>query len=360
MTMRFHFWLFALLLVGGSALAGDACRIAYDMGSSGIRAGASTSTDTAQIDIDFLGPLWAGHGLDEVVEPTIAALRDLPRQAGLDPACVAVGGGFSAWRLAAQQDAPRLATQLARISAASGVSVLVVPQVIEGRYGYLAARQVLGHHLTTSHILDIGGGSMQIAGEHTTFGDTLGQKAWHRELCLGLGFADPACVLQPLSKDQLAAGRALLARRLHDVPAALPVPLEMTAISRPVSRGVVVAVEKLLQESVGEAGLSLAQIIAATEWLAQLSPAESAARLGIPDKYRGYVLSDLLLVEGLLRSTGGTVLKVAEADLTNLPGLLRDERAYEWSQHYGCYLQRLGERGLAAYASDPQTCSQAK
>ena len=69
-----------------------------------------------------------------------------------------------------------------------------------------------------------------------------------------------------------------------------------------------------------------------------------------------YLLSDMLLVEGILRATGAEELRVAESDLTNLPGLLADERAYRWEARYACYLERLAKRGMAAYDSDPATC----
>lgn len=347
-------WL-ALALLAGAAPAGEACRIAYDMGSSGIRAGASNSAATAQADIDFLGPQWAGRGLDETLVPTIAALRQLPERAGLDAGCVRVGGGFSAWRLALEQDSERLAGQLATIAAASGVAVLVVPQAAEGRYGYLGARRALAGRLSTSHILDIGGGSLQVAGERSAFGAALGQKIWHRQLCQALR-GDGACTLAPLGDDELQRARALLAERLQALPAALPETVTLTAISRPVSRGVLPAVERLLALKVGDEGLSRAQLAAAIEQLAPLSLADSAAVLGAPPKYLGYLLSDLLLVEGLLRSTGAGTLKIAELDLTNLPGLLADDQAYAWAAHYGCYLQRLRTQGLAAYASDPASC----
>lgn len=356
LSRRLARWLLALLAgAAGGALAGETCRIAYDMGSSGIRAGASNSAATAQTDIDFLGPLWAGRGLDETVVPTIAALRQLPERAGLDADCVRVGGGFSAWRLALQQDGERLAGQLATLAAASGVAVLVVPQAAEGRYGYLGARMALGERLSTSHILDIGGGSLQVAGAAGGYGDVLGQKAWHRELCQALR-GSGACTLAPLNGDELAQARALLALRLQDLPAALPGPVTLTAISRPVSRGVLPAVERLLAVKVGDDGLTRAQLAAAIGRLAPLSLADSAAMLGAPPKYLGYLLSDLLLVEGLLRSTGAETLKIAELDLTNLPGLLADDQAYAWAAHYGCYLQRLRTQGLAAYASDPASC----
>ena len=64
----------------------------------------------------------------------------------------------------------------------------------------------------------------------------------------------------------------------------------------------------------------------------------------------------MLLVEGLLEATRGDSLMVAEIDLTNIPGLLADERAFAWQRHYGCYLDRLRGMGLDAYASDPDSC----
>ena len=87
------------LLAASTATGESSCRIAYDMGSSGIRAGASGSAVTTQVGIDYLDPLWAGRGLEETVAPTIAALNDLPREAGFPADCARVGGGFSAWRL---------------------------------------------------------------------------------------------------------------------------------------------------------------------------------------------------------------------------------------------------------------------
>lgn len=344
-------------LLAASTAADEACRIAYDMGSSGIRAGASTSRVTARADIDYLAPLWAGRGLEETLAPTIAALNDLPLQAGFAGDCRRVGGGFSAWRLALGQDPEALAAILARLRAASGVALLVVPQGQEGAYGYFGARQLLGDRLTTSHVLDIGGGSLQVAGERHSYGEALGQKIWHRHLCRELRHDESApCALQPMTGDELAAARRLTAEKLAGVGAALPPPVSMTAISRPVSRGVLPAVNRLLPQEATPGSLRLAALSTAIDQLAGLSRDETAARVGSPPSYVAYLLSDMLLVEGLLRATGGEVLPVAELDLTNLPGLLADDRAFAWAPHYACYLDRLREIGLAAYASDPATC----
>ena len=80
--------------------------------------------------------------------------------------------------MATQEDRRKLAGDLEAIRSASGVAVLVIPQRQEGAYGYLGARHLLGNRLTTSHILDIGGGSLQIAGESHSFGALFGQKLW--------------------------------------------------------------------------------------------------------------------------------------------------------------------------------------
>lgn len=344
-------------LLAASTAADEVCRIAYDMGSSGLRAGASNSTGTARADIDYLGPLWAGRGLEELVEPTIAALRDLPAQAGVVGECARVGGGFSAWRLALQQGPEKLAGLLARIQAGSGAAVLVIPQLQEGAYGFFGARQLLGEKLTTSHVLDIGGGSLQVAGAQTSYGEALGQKIWHRHLCQEIRNAESVpCHLQPMTGEELATARSLMAEKLSAVGFALGGPVTMTAISRPVSRGVLPAVTRLAPEAGAANSFRRSALTSAINRLAGLTREETATLIGSPSAYVAFLLSDMLLVEGLMQVTGGELLQVAELDLTNLPGLLADDRAYAWGERYACYLERLRTIGLDAYASDPATC----
>jgi len=347
--------LLALLL--GAAPAAESCRIAFDMGSSGIRAGASGSGATPRVDIDYLAPLWAGRGLEETLAPTIAALRELPVAGGFAASCPRVGGGFSAWRLALQQDRGQLATTLAQIRTASQVAVLVIPPRQEGAYGYLGARQLLGEKLTTSHVLDIGGGSLQIAGERTTFADALGQKVWQRSLCQEIRNSEVSpCMLQPMTGEELEIARSLLAEKLQGVAPALPEMVTLTAISRPVSRGVLPAISRVFPETAAAGGFSRSALSAAIERIARLTHAETVALLGSQTPYVTYLLSDMLLVEGLMTAAGSDDLQVAELDLTNLPGLLADDQAFAWERHYGCYLERLQRVGLDAYASDPATC----
>jgi hypothetical protein len=356
----------ALITLAAPALAQDtaprapACRVAFDLGSSGIRAGASTSEQTAKRELDALGPLWAGQGIAAIAPATAVALRDLPVQAGFAADCARVGGGFSAWRLALAQDPASLVDALRRIRAESGVAVLVVPPEQEGAYAYFAAKKVLGDRLTTSHVLDIGGGSLQVAGERQTLAAALGQKSWHRLLCTYLRDTSAVpCALQPLDTRDLTRARALIAVRLAGQLAAQPLPATttMTAVSRPVSRGVQPAVQKLAgQPADRRTPLLRSEVHSAIEQLAPLDLAATAERTQSAASHAAYLLSDLILVEGLMRLTADGRLPVAEADFTNIPGLLADERAYAWAERYGCYLDRLRESGIAAYASDPTTC----
>ena len=339
------------------ALAGEDCRIAFDMGSSGIRAGASNHPATARAEIDFLAPLWAGRGLDELLPATAAALTELPRQAGFDTRCQRMGGGFSAWRLAAARDPVRLAAQLGELHAATGVAILVIPQLREGAYGYRGARQLLGERLTTTHILDIGGGSLQVAGESSTFGEPLGQKVWHRRLCLALGRGEPpSCQLQPLQPLELVAARALARAALQGVRPALGGPATMTAISRPVSRGVLPAVNRLLPRERDRHRLLAGELAMAIEQLAVRTVGDTANSVNSMAAYVNYLLSDMLLVEGLLAATESSELAVAEIDLTNLPGELADDKAYQWAMRHACYREKLAREGVAAFDGSPAQC----
>ena len=100
-----------------AAQLAPACRIAFDIGSSGVRAGASNNPGVAHVDIDYLAPLWAGRGLEETFNPTAIALKNLPLGARFSSRCDRVAAGFSAWRLAWQQSASETAALMARMQA---------------------------------------------------------------------------------------------------------------------------------------------------------------------------------------------------------------------------------------------------
>ena len=235
--------------------------------------------------------------------------------------------------------------------------MLVIPQLQEGAYGHAGARQLLGDRLTTSHVLDIGGGSLQIAGERGAWGDVLGQKAWQRRLCQEIRNSESVpCDLQPMTGAELATARSLLAELLGGVAAVLPGPVTLTAISRPVSRGVAPAVARLAPAGAAADVLQRPALSAAIDRIAGLTGSETLVATGSPRGHVAYLLSTMLLVEGVLLATGGESLKVAEIDLTNLPGLLADDHAFAWERRHDCYLERLPALGLGAYASDPATC----
>lgn len=348
----------ALALAGLAAHAEASCRLAFDVGSSGVRVAASNSATEAQVDIDYLSPLWAGRGLEETWKPTVAALNNLPVEAGFSPACDRVAGAFSAWRLAWQQAAGDTTTLMARLQADTRVAVLVMPQAVEGAYAYASARQVLGPQLRTSHVLDIGGGSLQIAGAQTTYGQALGQKSWHQLLCATLRpSASATCALQPMSADDLRRSRSLLDDKFSGMAKTLGQRTTLTAISRPITRGVAPAVGLLVGGKTSAKDQLLAQdVSAAITRLAPLSTEKAGALLTASSAYAGYLLSDMLLLEGVLRATQGSKIQVIEGRLSILPALLADDTAFQWSARYGCYLDRFKVLGPDAYFSDPATC----
>jgi hypothetical protein len=154
-----------------TACAADDCRIAFDMGSSGVRAGADKAAAMPQVDIDVLADVVADGRIDSTLADTMVALRELPARGGFPTGCTSLAGGFSAWRLALQRGgSDAMAMLLADIRQRSGVALLVIPQEVEGRYGYLATQRALGPALRTTHILDIGGGSLQVASSASGWG----------------------------------------------------------------------------------------------------------------------------------------------------------------------------------------------
>jgi hypothetical protein len=349
----------ACLLAGfcaACASVDEPCRVAYDLGSSGIRAGTADRTGDYSVKLDSLAIL-DERGVPALGGPTIAALRDIEAQGRFAQECRRVGAGFSVWRLALERDRSALVGVLEAIEASTGVAVLVLPQRDEGHDAYLGARRLLGGALSTSHILDIGGGSLQIAGEHDSAGAALGQKIWYRELCRRLRNVDATtCPLQPMSAAELATARAHLADLLKPHLAGLARNISLTAISRPVTRGVKPAVDRLVPAVRDAAPLERTRLSVAIGKVATMSTAETAAGLDTAPSFAQYLLSDMLLVEGILQGIGLESLNIAEAPAANVQGLLQDDRAFAWQRHYQCYLAHLKQSGIAAYGLDPGQC----
>lgn len=350
----------ALLAALAGACWAQECRIAFDLGSSGIRAGTNLADGRSQSvrrELDVLTPLWAGQGLRSQEPAIAAALTELPRQAGWPDRCIRAGAGFSAWRLAWQQEGAHLIDVLAQLKSDTGVAVLVVPQAIEARLGYRSAQAALGPGLTTSHVLDLGGGSMQVAGESSSFGADLGQKTWLQKLCKQLGRdTRPTCTLAPLSAETLTQARSLAREELKDLPGQLGPGVSLTAITRPITRGVLPALKAMGHRPKDAIGLdALSSAILA---LAPLELSAAAQLTGTSPAFVGYLVSDMLLIEALLELTQTKELRVAEADIDYLPALLADERGFAWAQRHACYLGRLAQQGPSAYLSDPATCQE--
>ena len=308
-------------------------------------------------DMDLLTPLMQGQRLEPLLPAVESALRELPQQAKLPSTCRQLGGGFSAWRLAWRQDGVQLAMQLATLREQTGVAVLIIPASVEGRYGHDSAQQALGSRLQTSHILDVGGGSMQVAGHDRSFGIELGQKTWSYQLCQALSRgAGTACQLLPLQASELQQARDLVDQKLQALPAEVGRGT-LTAISRPVTRGIRSALRGMGMAQ-GDA-ISLPELSLAIDRLSTRSLDELVQLTQLPVNFASYLVSDMLLVEGVLRAMGLTSLALAETSINNLPALLRDERAFEWAQRHTCYVQRLRELGPSAYFSDPAGCPKA-
>ena len=356
-------WAACALLLAGTAAAWSAdtpkdCRIAFDLGSSGIRAGSTQSKAEPRMDLDVLAAVNSRPGIDAVVPHTAVALRVLRAQAQWPDDCRGqVGVGFSAWRLSLQREPGDLIQALRDIRRASGVSLLVASPAQEGHYGYVGAQRALGAQLGQRSVLDIGGGSLQVTSPRAVFGVPLGQKAWHRLLCQALGRDDVVpCALQPLSDTEVARARRLAAEQLQGLPRALSTPVDMVAITRPVSRGVAPAVQRLRQTPTASTVTRLDLGMAIEAWAAQSGQALSAAA-GLPPEHAAFLMSDMLLVEGLMTMARSDTLMVAEADASNnVHSILADDRAYRWAERYECYLERLRTLGEAAYASDPGSC----
>lgn len=372
-------WLAAALLFilsSGPTLASPpACRVAFDLGSSGIRIGSSQTPRSERTPLDALALQKTAAGIDALLGPTVVALRDLQRglrqtSTTAPGACVQLGGGFSAWRLAADTNRQRLAELLGLIEHVTGVGILVIPQAQEGIYAYVGTRQVLDEgratRLAASHILDIGGGSLQIADASGARGVALGQKTWYAQLCQTLRQQTAEhCRLQPLTTAELALARRQLQGQLSPLSklsepdsAHRPAVHRLMAISRPVTQGVKPALDRLFPANPATPRLQEADLGRAIAQIASLDADATAKQLAAAPAHAKYLISDLLLVEGVLHVTGLDHLHVEKIEVTNVPGLLGDKRAAAWRQDYPCYLERLRTQGSTAYESDPQTCRQ--
>lgn len=342
-----------LVLLSSQIRAEEPCRIAFDLGSSGIRAGGSTQAPLRKMSFDFLAPLWRTEGTTAWQHTSAETFRQWKTDPVSGKPCITVAGGFSAWRMALTQDAPDLIATLTHLYAETGVPVLIIPPEIEGPYAYVAARNALGENLLTEGVLDIGGGSFQISAAKQSVGGALGQKSWHQHLCTQ---RDPdakvPCALSPLSQEERVEAQEYLADHLASL--GLPRTLDLTAVSRPVTRGIWPAIRALRAIPANSpARLTRSDLREAIGTLSMLTPSEIAEALGEVSPHQTYLLSDLILLEGILTATDHEILEIADIELSNVPGLLADEQAWGWAQHYPCYLKHLPTEGVNTYLANP-------
>lgn len=367
MARLFAAALLALLLPVAAAAEPAGCTVGFDIGSSGIRVGASHDGRDGRVAIDYLADVWADGAIDATDDATVAALTRLG-----DGGCVQVAGAYSAWRLALEREgAARVADTLDKLHRQSGVAIFVIPQAVEGSYGYLGARRLLGPRLATPAILDIGGGSMQIASAQGGWGTALGQKAWRKLFCAEIkGNADSTCAPNPVGADAIARARAVLAPEVAEARAALGTGLRVTAVSAPVVRGIhplllALAGRHAIGGRVDGAGFDRAAMDSAIAVLAEHDDGAILRLLGCAEhdpaplcsgRFAATMVTDMLLVRSFMEGLAIDRLEVAEADLTNVPGILADPRAAAWAAHYDCYVENLRQRGVDAFTASPQAC----
>ncbi|MBF0158982.1 MAG: hypothetical protein HQL58_05610 [Magnetococcales bacterium] len=364
-----------LLSVLWSGIAGASdCRIGFDVGSSGIRVGVAGNPVSARASIDYLADVWPDNEINVTVEATMAALIQLPQTAALPEGCVKVAGGYSAWRLALERgNVTHLVGVLSEIHRRTGVALYVIPQDVEGSYGYHAAKQALGDRLHTPFVLDIGGGSLQIAGITGGWGTHLGQKTWRQLFCQQVkGSSDASCTTNPVGAKAQEQAATLLADELTAARKQLGSGLSLTAVSAPVVRSIHPVLQFLVNkghivaDGVDAAGFSQSALAAA---IAVLAPQDDGALDRLLDhcleatqrpicstRFIPVLVTDMLLVHALMRGLAVDRIEVAEADLTNVAGILADERALAWSSHYACYLRKLQQVGIDAFKADTRVC----
>ncbi|MBF0612986.1 MAG: hypothetical protein HQL55_17845 [Magnetococcales bacterium] len=348
------------------------CRVGFDVGSSGIRAGTSSSDQTAKVKIDYLKDVWADNRIDETLLPTVEALRTLPKSLHVHT-CGGVAGGYSAWRYALERGDPAyIASTIKEIHRQSGVFFFVIPQDIEGSYGYRAAQRLLGDRLATPLVMDIGGGSIQFAAEDRGWGTALGQRAWRKRFCETIkNVPVSTCSTNPVGASALGLSRENLALEASSARTALGKEITVTAVSTPVVKAMhpilkYLSEQKIISGQVNEKGFDRVALTNAIQLLSERDEAgifqilNNCQDIGIRSlcnsEFASNFVTDMLLVMVFMEALEINRMEVIEAEITNITGILEDERANQWSERYDCYLQLLEKHGVEAFRIQPTQC----
>ena len=272
-------------------------------------------------------------------------MRDLPTQVGFLPACERIGGGFLGLADGARARPEALADLLARIRMASGAGAGPAPGR-EGPGAYLGARQILGARCTPA-MCSI---SAAVACRLPVPTKRLRRPARAKSSGIACCVPDPQMTtrpvpLQPLGEDELTAARQRIAEKLHDLAMTLPASLTLTAISRPVSRGVLPAVRRLAPGGADATGFDRSALTVAIRALADKPLAQAATMVGARRNTPPTCFPTCCSSRGSWRRRISR-LQVAEAALNNLRGLFSPMIGYSpGAATHDCYLGRLRTLG---------------
>lgn len=355
-----------LVALPATLWAAEPCRIGVDLGSSGFRLEREGRAGTVRGDLATLKDVWANGTVSATLGETVQALNAARRSLDVPAGCPGLGGGYSAWRLAVQKGGGEaLAAVLRDLRDRTGIAVLVIPPDREGVHAFHSARLALGERLRTGAILDMGGGSLQVATSTGGRGVPLGQKSWLRLFCQQVRGAESGdCAANPVGAAGEAAARALLAQSLAEL-AGDDGPL--TAISSPITRGIHPVLRHLAATRPGfkgiadSSGFDRAALESGIALLRDADEAGLRARLegcqtGCTPRFAASLVTDMLLVRGVMDMVQAGRVEVMEADINNAAGLLADPRARAWAERHSCYLARLAAQGVEAFGGDPAGC----
>lgn len=347
--------------------------MAFDVGSSGIRIGSTLDSAQTKVAIDYLADVDPDNEINVTVEKTIETLVSLPVETGIPKGCRGVAAGFSAWRLAWRKGKPdNLLATLKNIHQQTQVEFFIIPQDVEAVYGYISAKAALGAAIPTPFVLDLGGGSLQIASANIGWGTELGQKTWRKSLCREINNdPDPLCSVNPIGAAGVQKAAKIVLPETTAAQKILGSGIGLTAVSAPVVKGIhpvlsfLAGDRRLILGAIDNHSFSRDILSHAIELLSTKSDEAIASLLEnchentshpfCATRFIPTLVTDMLLVHAFMTGLAVEHMEVSSAEVTNVAGILADERGFAWAGHYNCYLDQLKKTGLDAFKSDPRS-----